>query len=82
MLFCGNISTMWAQSTPATVKLTDISLMHEMRATPSPLDKAVVNDRKVSFLWPLQSDYNIMEIFDAHEADEATKRKKRIKVTD
>ena len=80
MLFCGNISTMWAQSTPATVKLTDISLMHEMRATPSPLDKAVVNDRKVSFLWPLQSDYNIMEIFDAHEADEATKRKKENKV--
>ena len=32
--------------------------MHEMRATPYPLDKAVVNDRAVSFQWPLRSDMN------------------------
>ena len=53
--------------------------MHEMRATPSPLDNATVDDRKVSFLWPLQNDYNIQEIFDAHEEDEDTKKKKRNK---
>ena len=33
----------------AVIKLTETTLMHEMRATPSPLDKAVVNDRAVSF---------------------------------
>ena len=46
---------------PATIKLTDVNLMHEMRATPSPLDKAVVNDRAVSFQWPLQGDLNTVE---------------------
>lgn len=49
-----------AQS-PATIKLTDVNLMHEMRATPSPLDKAVVSDRTVSFQWPLQEELNIVE---------------------
>ena len=49
-----------AQS-PATIKLTDVTLMHEMRATPSPLDKAVVSDRAVSFQWPLQTELNIIE---------------------
>ena len=44
--------------TPATIKLTDVTLMHEMRATPSPLDKAVVNDRAVSFQWPLKENSN------------------------
>lgn len=42
----------------AVIKLTETTLMHEMRATPSPLDKAVVNDRAVSFQWPLRSDMN------------------------
>lgn len=41
-----------------TIKLTDVTLMHEMRATPSPLDKAVVGDRFVSFQWPLRADMN------------------------
>lgn len=49
-----------AQS-PATIRLTDVTLMHEMRATPSPLDKATVSDRKVSFQWPLQAELNIVE---------------------
>ena len=40
----------------AVIKLTETTLMHEMRATPYPLDKAVVNDRAVSFQWPLRSD--------------------------
>ena len=42
----------------AVIKLTETTLMHEMRATPYPLDKAVVNDRAVSFQWPLRSDMN------------------------
>ena len=42
----------------AVIKLTEKTLMHEMRATPYPLDKAVVNDRAVSFQWPLRSDMN------------------------
>lgn len=40
----------------AAIKLTDTNLMHEMRATPSPRDKAVISDRSVSFQWPLLSD--------------------------
>ena len=37
----------------ATVKLSDTTLMYEMRATPSPLNGASVSDRAVSFQWPL-----------------------------
>lgn len=81
MLFCGNVLLTKAQSLqqPATVRLTSTSLMHEMRATPYPLDKAVVSDRKISFQWPLQDDYNILETFDATEEDESTKQKKASK---
>ena len=81
VLFCSSAFIMKAQLSqqPATIKLAAASLMHEMRATPSPLDNATVGDRKVSFQWPLQSDYNIVEIFDAHEVDEATKKKKENK---
>ena len=46
---------------PATIKLTDVTLMHEMRVTTSPLDKAVVSDRTVSFQWPLQDEVNTVE---------------------
>ena len=42
----------------AVIKLTETTLMHEMRATPYPLDKSVVNDRAVSFQWPIRSDKN------------------------
>ena len=42
----------------AVSKLTEKTLMHELRATPYPLDKAVVNDRAFSFQWPLRSDMN------------------------
>lgn len=35
------------------LKLSDNELMHEMRATPSPLNNAVVSDRNPSFQWPL-----------------------------
>lgn len=40
-------------SAQANIKLNETTLMHEMRATPYPLDKAVVADRSVSFQWPL-----------------------------
>lgn len=50
-----------AQKTPATIKLTETTLMHEMRATPSPLDKATVADRTVSFQWPLEADAQSVE---------------------
>ena len=49
------------QAQPATLKLTDVTLMHEMRATPSPLPGAVVTDRAVSFQWPLAKELSIVE---------------------
>lgn len=45
----------------ATVKLNAQTLMHEMRATPYPPDKAVVADRTVSFQWPLPQEANVQE---------------------
>ncbi len=36
-----------------TLHLDDVTLMHEMRATPYPLDGATVKNRKVAFMWPL-----------------------------
>lgn len=48
-------------SAQATIKLTETTLMHEMRATPYPLDKAVVADRAVSFQWPLPPNMNVQE---------------------
>ena len=44
----------------ATVRLTDTTLMHEMRATPSPSDGATISDRAVSFQWPLPAELNIL----------------------
>lgn len=41
---------------PATIRLTDVTLMHEMRETGIPEDKAIINDRSVSFQWPLLAD--------------------------
>ncbi len=38
----------------STVRLSDITLMHEMRETPSPADHADIDDRSVSFMWPLE----------------------------
>lgn len=40
----------------ARIILDKPMLMHEMRATPSPLDGATVGDRKVSFQWPLEEE--------------------------
>lgn len=62
LLFCSLAATgMQAQQKSARIRLTDVTLMHEMRATPSPLDKATVADRAVSFQWPLQSDVDTSE---------------------
>ena len=52
----------------ANIKLTETTLMHEMRATPYPLDKTVVDDRYVSFQWPLRADANVTsEVLDGME---------------
>lgn len=65
---------------PATLKLTEVSLMHEMRATPSPQNHATIEDRFVSFQWPLPGDYNqLTEILDGAPVDKATARKKAAK---
>lgn len=40
----------------ATKRLSNTTLMHEMRATPSPLPGAVVVEKEVIFMWPLAGD--------------------------
>lgn len=40
----------------SVIKLTEPTLMHETRMTPNPLDKATVDDRSVSFQWPLPAE--------------------------
>ena len=55
-------------SAQTNIRLTETTLMHEMRATPYPLDKAVVDDRYVSFQWPLRGDANVTsEVLDGME---------------
>lgn len=49
-------SPVCAQKAPARIRLTEQSMMHETRATPSPLNGAVVDDRFVSFQWPLPTE--------------------------
>lgn len=36
-----------------TIRLSDKMLMHEMRATPYPLNGAEIKNRKLAFMWPL-----------------------------
>lgn len=43
---------------PATLTLEATTLMHEMRATPSPAPESVVRERSVSFQWPLPERLN------------------------
>ena len=45
-------------SAQSRIFLKETTLMHEMRATPSPLDGETVDDRKVSFQWPLPDAFN------------------------
>lgn len=48
--------TMVKAQAPATIRLTDVTLMHEMREAAIPENKAVISDRNVSFQWPLLAD--------------------------
>lgn len=41
------------------IRLVAQTLMHEMRMTPSPSDKEVVDDRFVSFQWPLPAEAQV-----------------------
>lgn len=41
----------------ATLKLTDTTLMHEMRVIPSPKDGATISDRAISFQWALPDGF-------------------------
>lgn len=67
-------------SAQANIKLTETTLMHEMRATPYPLDKAVVDDRYVSFQWPLRADANISgNVLDGFEAQVKKVDKSKLK---
>lgn len=61
LIICFCTSGLHAQDTPANIRLEAHTLMHEMRATPSPPDKAVVADRAVSFQWPLHADAQVLE---------------------
>ena len=62
------INPVCAQKAPANIRLTEQSMMHESRVTPSPLNGAMVDDRFVSFQWPLlaeaQSDGAPMDGFE------------------
>ena len=61
-------------SAQTNIRLTETTLMHEMRATPYPKDKAVVDDRYVSFQWPLRADANInSDILDGMDAKSVRK---------
>ena len=50
------INPVCAQKAPANIRLTEQSMMHESRVTPSPLNGAMVDDRFVSFQWPLPAE--------------------------
>lgn len=39
--------------TDANIQLSDVCLMHESRDTPFPADGSTLNDRKISFQWPM-----------------------------
>lgn len=70
----------WSGFAQTTIKLNDVTLMHEMRATSSPLDKAVVADRSVSFQWPLSPGMEAVEdILDGMKSEKARVDKSKIK---
>lgn len=64
----------------ATVRLTDTTLMHEMRATPSPSDGATISDCAVSFQWPLPAELNILRS-GLDGTEESTPKKKWTKAS-
>lgn len=63
-----------------TIKLTEKTLMHEMRTTPSPADKSTVKDRFVSFQWPLPSSLESQDApLDGFEEQAAPVDKSKLK---
>lgn len=68
----------------ARLRLTEPTLMHEMRATPYPQNKAVVVDRAVSFQWPLRAEMNIQESpldgMEVHDTNKVDKTKIRYQI--
>lgn len=66
-----------AEELPDVIRLTDASLMHEMRETPSPADGSTQGDRKISFQWPLAADCGYV---DASKAVVKDKTKLRYKL--
>ncbi len=54
------------------IKLSDETLMHEMRAKPSPLNNETISDREVSFLWPLENNHQSAAL-DGIEAEKTKK---------
>lgn len=78
ILLCCLVPGVQAQEKPARIRLTDTTLMHEMRTTPSPLDKATVSDRAVSFQWPLEADTS-EEILDGMKSRKKKVDKSRLK---
>ena len=59
-LALGLVTGLRAQQ-PAAIHPEAETLMHEMRATPSPLDGETVSDRKISFQWPLPESMSTRE---------------------
>lgn len=51
------------------VVLGDVTLMHEMRATPSPADGAEITNRAVAFQWPLPVEEPVETGLDGLESD-------------
>lgn len=64
-LFCFLFNTVFFSvvqgQQPATIHLTKQTLMHEMRETPWPANNTTIDDRKVSFQWPLPTAFNQIE---------------------
>ena len=82
-LFLASVGLPLLAQPTANIRLTEQSLMHESRATPSPLDGAVIDDRFISFQWPLpveaQSDGAPMDGFE-HLSKKVDKTKLAYKI--
>ena len=83
IIFFSLAATAQAQTAgEATIRLTGTTLMHEMRATPSPLDGTEISDRAVSFQWPLPAGLNILRSgLDGAEENTPKKRNRQKQAT-
>lgn len=77
------ISSVYPQKSPARIIIKEQSMMHETRVTEYPLDNSVVDDRFISFQWPLpteaQSDGAPMDGFE-HLVKKIDKSKLKYKI--